>query len=251
MTVWPAGTELVVFNSIDSTNEEARRRASAGETGPIWLAAKQQTAGKGRQGRNWHSESGNLAATGLFPFKGTPAEAAKLSFVSSLAVADVFSALAPAAEISLKWPNDALLNGKKAAGILLENYGTAPDGTLRLAIGIGLNLLHHPTAEETNWQATSIQAETGIVPDFDIALITLAARLDHWMTAMREEGFQKIRKAWLERAINLGKEISVRLPKETMNGTFGGLDVNGALVLEMPGEVRHISAGDVYFSEGT
>lgn len=250
MTVWPAGTELVVFNSIDSTNDEARRRVDAGETGPIWIAAKQQTKGRGRQGRNWQSEPGNLAATGLFPFKGTPTEAAKLSFVTSLAVAEVLTTLAPKADIALKWPNDALLNAKKTAGILLENLGTAPDRTMRLAIGIGLNLVHHPPAEETNWRATSILAETGAEPDFDIALMTLAARLDHWMAVLQTDGFQQVRKAWLDRAIKLGQGITVRLPTETLNGTFLGLDHNGALVLEMPGEVRHISAGDVYFAEG-
>ncbi|MEM7060294.1 MAG: biotin--[acetyl-CoA-carboxylase] ligase [Pseudomonadota bacterium] len=241
---------MVVFDSIDSTNEEARRRVEAGDSGPLWIASKQQTKGRGRQGRNWQSQPGNLAATGLFPFAGTPAEAAKLSFATSLAAAEVFEALAPRAKIALKWPNDALLNGKKAAGILLENLGTGADGSLRLAIGIGLNLIHAPPAEETKWPATSIQAESGSKPDFDMALLTLAARLDHWMTTMRTGGFAAIRTAWLSRAINLGRQIEVRLPTETLNGGFKGLDDNGALVLEMPGEVRHISAGDVYFAEG-
>lgn len=250
MTTWPSGTDLVVFDTIDSTMEEARRRTSAGQVGALWIAAKQQTAGRGRQGRHWQSKPGNLAATGLFHVRGTPADAAQLSFATSLAVADVLKALAPGIEVALKWPNDALLNQKKTAGILLENFGQNADGSLRLAIGIGLNLQHFPTAADANWPATSIMAETGSIPDFDASLVILADRMDRWITVALQDGFAKVRAAWLDRAINLGKEIRVRLPKETLTGLFTGLDGHGALMLEMPDEVRHISAGDVYFSEG-
>ena len=247
MTTWPAGTELVVFDSIDSTNEEARRRAEEGVTGPVWFAAKCQTSGRGRHGRTWQSRPGNLAATGLFPYLGSPADAAKLSFATSLAVADVLDALAPGATVTLKWPNDALLNGKKAAGILLENFGKGVDGALRLAIGIGLNLRHHPPEQEANWPPTSVAAETGTDASFDTALVILAARLDHWMSVIRKDGFAAIRDAWLDRAINLGREIAVRLPNETLIGQFTGLTDDGALVLETRDGLRHISAGDVYF----
>src|SRR5690606_32899212 len=70
MTDWPAGFACAVFDSIDSTNEEARRRSAAGETGPVWIAARRQSAGRGRLGRSWVTEPGNLAATLLLPFRG-------------------------------------------------------------------------------------------------------------------------------------------------------------------------------------
>jgi len=76
----------IVFDSIDSTNAEARRRAEAGEAGPLWIAAKTQSAGRGRRGRNWRTDAGNLAATLLMRTQRTPADTARMSFVAALAV---------------------------------------------------------------------------------------------------------------------------------------------------------------------
>ena len=195
MTAWPPGIDLVTYDSIDSTNLEARRRVDAGACGPIWLASHEQTKGRGRHGRNWTSPPGNLAATYLFPFRGGPAEAARLSFATALAVADTFAALAPEAKIGLKWPNDALLNGRKAAGILLENFGPVPGGSA-VAIGIGLNLVHHPPEEDSNWPPTSVARETGRAPDFETALTLLAARMANWLDRQDRDGFAPIRAEW-------------------------------------------------------
>ena len=81
--------EIEVLEEIDSTNAEARRRAEAGETGPLWITAQRQTAGRGRRGRNWETGEGNLAATLLLTTDKPPAEAAQVSFVAALAVADL------------------------------------------------------------------------------------------------------------------------------------------------------------------
>jgi len=250
MTDRPAGRQPVVHETIDSTNAEARRLSDAGETGPLWIAARRQSAGRGRQGRDWSSEPGNLAATLLFSFDGSYGDAAKLSFATALAVADVFGALAPDTEVTLKWPNDVLVNRRKAAGILLENFGPDADGRLRLAIGIGLNLAHYPPAEAANWPPTSIANETGEAPAFDGALMMLAQRLDHWLETAATAGFAKIRRRWLARAINLGGEIEVRLPTTTLTGRFEDLDMDGTLVLDGPAGRQRIAAGDVFFAGG-
>lgn len=240
---------VIALDTVDSTNEEARRRIAAGEAGPLWIAARSQSAGRGRQGRIWASPPGNLFATHLFAFQGTPAEAARLSFAASVAVADVFAVLAPGAEVTLKWPNDVLINGRKASGLLLENFGPAADGALRLAIGIGLNLAWHPPPAEANWPPTSVVAETGETPDFDRTLALLTGRMDHWLGRARDEGFAAIRTAWLERCAHLGEPVTVRLPKATRTGRFRELDADGALVLEGPGGTERIAAGDVYFGD--
>ena len=249
MTDWPAGIGLTVHQSIDSTNEEARRLAAAGQTGPLWIAAHRQTVGRGRQGRNWQSEPGNLAATLLMPFAGGPADAALLSFTASLAVADTFAALAPGVDVALKWPNDVLLNRRKASGILLESVGRTQDGQTLLAIGIGLNLAHHPDVADLRWPPTSVAAETGRTPDFDEALSLLATSLDRRLAQHRDQGFARIRADWLARAVNIGQQIEVRLPNETLTGRFDGLDMTGALVLEGASGRRLIAAGDVFFPE--
>lgn len=245
MSDWPSGIGRYVFESIDSTNAEAARRVAQGETGPMWLASHQQTAGRGRQGREWRSPPGNLAATYVAPVSGGPAHAALFSFVAALAVMDTFRTLAPQQDIGLKWPNDVLLNRRKASGILLEGLGGAKAQII--AIGIGLNLSHHPQSEAANWPPTSILAETGTAPGFDAALETLAFSLATRIEEFEEDGFAGTREDWLANAVQLNEEITVRLPAGELRGTFAGLDTTGALVLEGADGRRLISAGDVFF----
>ncbi len=221
----------------------------AGETGPIWIAARRQLAGRGREHRPWSTEPGNLAATLLLPFRGTPADGARLGFPSALAVAELFDHFAPGVGVTLKWPNDVLLCGRKASGILLENFGPGPDGRLGIAIGIGINLSSNPRADETLWPATAIAAETGRAPPFDEALTVLAARMAHWLDTLERRGFEVVRGAWLARADRLGEVIDARLPRGTLTGRFSAIDADGALVLETADGTRRIAAGDVFFRE--
>ena len=87
---------VLLLDQIDSTNAEARRRAEAGETGPLWITARRQTAGRGRRGRAWESDTGNLFGTLLLTTRKPPAEAAQVTFVAALAVADLLDAWAEA-----------------------------------------------------------------------------------------------------------------------------------------------------------
>ena len=128
--------ELLVLDEIDSTNAEARRLAEAGHTGSIWIAARRQNAGRGRRGRAWSDHQGNLAATYLCVTHAPPAEAAQTSFLAALAVADLLDRYVPPACVTIKWPNDVMIEGMKASGILVES-GPAPAGGLWLAVGIG------------------------------------------------------------------------------------------------------------------
>ena len=237
---WPDGYRLRRFASVDSTNEEAKRLAAAGEFAPLWIAASEQTNGRGRRGRAWVSQSGNLFATLLI--RASIAGAAQLSFAAGLAVAGALQELAPAGKIGLKWPNDVLLNGRKTAGILLESCGNSG-----VAIGIGINLASHP--EATEFPATSIAAETGSSPDLDDALACLATHMAAWYETWRRDGFAPVRAAWISRAQALGSSIRVRLTDREMEGLFENIDHEGALVLKAPSGARtRITAGDVFFS---
>jgi BirA family biotin operon repressor/biotin-[acetyl-CoA-carboxylase] ligase len=142
MTGWPPGYDCLILDEIDSTNEEARRRSPSAR--PLWIAARRQSAGRGRQGRGWVSPAGNLSATLLIGRDEPPAALATLSFHAALALVDVLARFAPQAGIATKWPNDALLNGRKTAGVLLENFGPGGGHGANLAIGIGINLAGHP-----------------------------------------------------------------------------------------------------------
>lgn len=243
----PTGYAVASFDEIDSTNEEARRRAAVGERGPLWITARRQTAGRGRRGRAWETPEGNLAAT-LLVAPGVPApEAAGLSFVAALAVYDLVTAYAPRSIVRVKWPNDVLIDGKKVAGILLESGGEAGVGVLPwVAVGIGVNLVHSP--EGTAYPATFVGAH-GPAPTPSEALAELAEAWETRFRAWRVSGFAAIREAWLDVAAGLGQEIEVRLPNETLTGRFETLMPDGALSLLLPsGTRRAVTAGEVFFA---
>lgn len=243
----PSGYAVASFEEIDSTNEEARRRAAAGERGPIWIVARRQTAGRGRRGRAWESADGNLMAT-LLIAPGVPApEAAGLSFVAALAVHDMIATYVPRAAVRVKWPNDVLIDGKKAAGILLESGSEAGVGVLPwLAVGIGVNLTNAP--EGAAYPATFTGAH-GAAPTPTEALAALAEAWETRFRAWRVNGFAAIREAWLDVAAGLGQEIEVRLPGETLTGRFETLMPDGALSLRLAsGARRAVTAGEVFFA---
>lgn len=241
---WPAHLGLDVFDEIDSTQTEARRRALAGRAGPEWIVARRQTAGHGRRGRAWDSPTGNLMATWF----GRPdieiARAPQVSFVAALAVADLLDRYAPGL-CTLKWPNDPFLDGAKVSGILPDSAGRS-DGKLDwLMVGFGVNLALAPS--DTPYPAISIAQVTGTVPDPDVALTILANAWERRLAAWQREGFEGTRAAWLARAHGLGRPIEVRLPAETFGAVFEGLDASGALQARLPdGTLRSVAAGDVF-----
>lgn len=239
MTLWPQGYSKQVHAELDSTNEEARRLAMAGEAGPLWIMAERQTAGRGRRGRAWQVPQGNLAATLLLRPPASQAVSGQLSFAAALAVADMAAHFAPQARIAVKWPNDVLADGRKLAGILLEG------GSGWLAVGIGVNLAAHP--EGTEFPATCL-VQLGVAPPSpQDALTVLAARFAHWYDLWMRSGFECLRPAWLARAFGVGAPIRARLPHETRMGVFEGIDAEGALLLNEGGQLRAIAAGEVFF----
>jgi BirA family biotin operon repressor/biotin-[acetyl-CoA-carboxylase] ligase len=243
-TALAAGVRLFALDRVGSTNIEALDRARAGEPGPFWVTARTQAGGKGRRGRAWVSEPGNLYATLLLTRPSPPGAVAQLSFVTSLAVhdatADVAAALGP--QLSLKWPNDVLCGGRKFCGILLEGEG---DAAVTVAIGIGINCAHHP--RDTAYPATDLAAAGALVTP-DAALQTLSramlVRLAQWNQG---NGFAATRVDWLKRAEGLGQPLQARLHDRELTGVFETIDEAGHLVLRRT-DGRHdtIAAGDVF-----
>ena len=126
----PAGHRLIHFERIDSTNAEARRLAEGGERGPLWIWSDEQTGGRGRLGRTWVSEPGNLYVTCLFQTAAAVAAVAQVSFVAAIAVHELASNLLPKTSFFLKWPNDVLMDGAKFCGILAEVVAQIQPGLL-------------------------------------------------------------------------------------------------------------------------
>ena len=241
-----AGFRLVARDTLDSTNAEALRYAQRhpSEAGPLWFTAREQTAGRGRRGNSWISPPGSLYATLLMKDPASPRHAPELSFVAALSVHDAILDCAPVlrGQLALKWPNDVLCGGAKLAGILLESYWL--DASLALAIGIGVNCLHHPP--QTSYPATDLAA-AGAEASADDLFIALSRammkRLNQWRGG---EGFSAVRSDWLDRASGLGEEMQARLPGRTLVGRFEALDEAGCLLLRLAdGSIETIVAGDV------
>ncbi|MBE9554569.1 MAG: biotin--[acetyl-CoA-carboxylase] ligase, partial [Proteobacteria bacterium] len=200
----PAGYRLAAFESLDSTNEQARRLAMDGALDGTVIWAKCQTAGRGRQGRRWQSPEGNLYCSIIVRPSVQAADAAQLSFVTALALGQAVSGLLPdCVEMRYKWPNDLLLDGRKAAGILLESSGGA-DGVLDwLVVGAGLNVEDYPDVTD-GYPATSLR-EAGVKPvALQDILLRYIAGFAHWRVRWQNEGLTAVREAWLERAARLG-----------------------------------------------
>ena len=186
------------------------------------------------------------AASGLASVSASAAGAGA-SFAAALAVGDLAAAHIDPALIALKWPNDVLVAGRKVSGILLES-GAHAEGGLWLAVGIGVNLAHHP--DDTERPATDF-SEHGAAVTPEQAVETLSRRFDHWRAKWAEGGFTPLREAWLARARGLGERCTVRLEGETLEGVFADLHHDGSLRLDLPGGARRfISAGDVFFPQG-
>lgn len=193
--------------------------------------------------------SGNFAATLLFRPDCDPATAALRSFLAAIALRQTLAMTASPKALSLKWPNDVLLNGGKVAGILLESSGSG--GRVDwLAIGIGVNLMAAPGADEVEPEATppvSLFGETGTRVAAEDFLFWLASHFDHLEQLFQRFGFDPIRRLWLRNAARLGQPVRARTSTTEHHGTFETLDGDGNLVLSTAKGRIAVPAADIYF----
>ena len=243
----PKTPRILQLVTVDSTQAEAQRRAAAGERGPLWISAGQQTQGRGRSGRAWASPSGNLAATLLLRPQAPLAMLPQLSLVTGVAAIDAvapFLARQPdAPPLRLKWPNDLLIGDAKLAGILIETSIIGVD-TLAM-IGIGINIAEAPPVSGRD--VTRLADHSNTPPPPSALLQSLSNSMAHWLEIWSKgAGFTAIRTAWLARARPEGASITVNAGDGPVHGSFVGLDMDGALLLLEPsGHRRRFSWGDV------
>jgi len=242
----PPAYDVVAFNSIDSTNDEAKRRAEEGAPAGTLIWSREQTKGRGRRGRDWKSPPGNLYLSLILRPDRSVGEAAQLSFVAAVALADAIAATSGlSAEIAHKWPNDVLLRGRKCAGILLESSLCDDHRLDWLVMGVGVNLAKHP--ERTEFPATDLVAEGGDTVAVEVMLEAFASHFLRWQKVWLDAGFAPVRDAWLARALGLGKPLLVRISEESFAATFLDLATDGALLARLAdGHVRRVEAGEVF-----
>jgi len=229
-----------------STNADlaAALRSGEGWAEGAWLVARRQSAGRGRQGREWFDGAGNFMGSTVVVLGAQASDAgpppASLSFVAALAVRDACAAaLGDTAPLGLKWPNDVLVDGGKVAGILLESAISQDGKVEHVVAGIGVNVTFAPQLAEMRYPGAKLGGTV------EAALEGLARAFATRLAEWRRSGFEVVREAWLAKAGPLGADVDVRIGEELVRGRFAGLDREGALLLDTPGGPRKIVSGEL------
>jgi len=234
------GFTVEVLPEVDSTNTELMRRARAGQPEPILLVAERQTAGRGRLGRDWQSDTEAGIATLTFSL-GLPLNPADWSGLSLAVGLSVVQSLHPA--LQLKWPNDVWLHDRKLAGILIE---TTSVGKRRYAvIGIGINIL----ARDGEGMRTPPAALSEVLPKTDApaALLAVVPPLVHMVRRFEAQGFAPVRAAFHGRDLLYGREVTCT---DGTTGIARGVDAGGALLVHTAGGLQKISSAEVSVRPG-
>jgi BirA family biotin operon repressor/biotin-[acetyl-CoA-carboxylase] ligase len=237
----PSPCRLVAFDTLGSTNEEARRLATDGAPAWTFVWAREQTAGRGRRGNGWISPPGNMYLSAILRPVCAPATAAQLGFVVALALSDAI-AVATGLQPRLKWPNDLLIDGRKVSGILIESTGTGAATVEWVVVGTGVNIDSHPVDLAKATDLAEQGARVDVVDMVEAYAAALRARVGQW----QEGGFSGVRRDWLDRSSGLGAPIRVRLADREEQGVFEDLDETGALVLVQGARRKLITSGDVF-----
>jgi BirA family biotin operon repressor/biotin-[acetyl-CoA-carboxylase] ligase len=229
------GFTVEILPEIDSTNTELMRRARAGQPEPILLVAERQTAGRGRLGRDWQSDTdaGRSTLTFSLGLPLRPADWSGLSLAVGLSVVQSLHA-----SLQLKWPNDVWLDERKLAGILIE---TTSVGDLRYAvIGIGVNLL----PRSADGLRTPPAALVEVLPQADApsTLEAILLPLVRAVLAFEQQGFGELRSAFHARDLLYGREV---VCTDGSTGTARGVDASGALLVHTASGLQKISSAEV------
>ena len=255
---FPAGVTVFARGTTKSTNQDARELAIRGAPHLSLVWAERQAGGRGRGARAWHSPPGNVYWSLLLRPEAHWPAISQLAHVSALAVHAALRPHVPARlPVTLKWPNDVLIDGRKVAGILIEAGGVTAGTAGRLTahwvvVGVGINVLLHPVAGAL-YPATSLAA-AGSTADRDRILVDLTGAFLALLGRWSAEGFGSLRQDYLERAHGLGARVTVRISSgrdDVISGIHDGVDEHGRLLLRLDGgAVRIVSAGDVFFDAG-
>jgi len=242
------GGNIRYFTEIDSTNTMACRLARDGAPEGTVVAADAQGKGKGRMNRVWQSPPGrNLYVSIILRPSIAPPAAPQLTLVAGVAVADLLTACG-LKDVTIKWPNDILISGKKVCGILTEMNSSAR-GIDFIILGAGLNINMNrenfePALCDT---ATSLKIETGKTHDRIEIISGLLNFFETWYRVFLSVGFPGVRDAWLRHTDILGRQIRVVFQEDTKTGVVMGIDDDGTIMMQgADGTTQRVIAGDVY-----
>ena len=243
----PFGKKIFHFFKTDSTNRVAMELGYAGEPEGTVVIAEQQTAGRGRAGRSWHSERGTgLYFTLLLRPKLAPVQAPLLTMIAGLSAHAAIRAQTGLA-VDLKWPNDVVIGGKKLGGILTEMYAE-PSQIRFVIVGVGINVNQEEFPAELSSIATSLRAETGKTHSRSELLLRLLREFETDYNRFLADGPASVTQAFQNASSYAqGKRVRVTSGKETFTGTTAGLSPEGLLLVKRDdGKTACVIAGDVH-----
>lgn len=245
-------TPVVSLDECGSTNIEAMQLGLRGEAGPLWVLARRQSKGRGRAGRSWAGEEGNLLASFLMRLHCPVQAAAQLSLVAGLAAAHAIARCAgDGCEIPLwlKWPNDIMIGRAKVGGILVETSTLPATSQIIAVVGFGVNLASAP--QVSNRIVGNLRAfDCDIEPRAMLGLLDreLTSTLGRWSEG---SGFDKIRRDWLRLTVETGTWVSVTTASGGIRGRFAGLNSEGHLLIsDESGKTHCVTYGDVEVLSG-
>jgi BirA family biotin operon repressor/biotin-[acetyl-CoA-carboxylase] ligase len=239
-------TEFAVHQVIDSTNMELMRRIEQGGRSGMVCTAEQQSAGRGRRGRQWVSPfARNLYLSAAWEFTQGAAALEGLSLAVGVAVAEALRHCG-VSTLQLKWPNDLLHDGEKLGGVLLEMVGDAT-GACQVVIGIGLNVsMPDAAARAIDQPWTDVATIAGDdAPSRNELLSALLNRLLPLLHNYEREGFGRWRDAWQALDAHAGKSVVLTTGEERLAGIARGVDQRGALQLETSLGIQSIYGGEI------
>ena len=237
---------ILRLGTIDSTNLEAIRRAKAGAPEGLCIVAREQTAGRGRLDRNWHSpkDAGlyfSIVLRPTLPMSLWP----MLPLMAALSVSDALLKSC-GLRADIKWPNDILASDRKLCGILAETIETA-NGPAAI-IGIGINLTNEAVPESLRTAATSLEEMTARTIDRELVLSELLkAIVERYQALASENGVEHTIREWCANSsFAFDRQVRVSANRDTFEGRTRGLESDGALRVETEnGKIRIVRAGDV------
>jgi BirA family biotin operon repressor/biotin-[acetyl-CoA-carboxylase] ligase len=236
-------SELIIEDSLDSTNS-AVQRIPVEKQHSMAIVAEQQTAGRGRRGRYWHSpKSGNLYLSLGWQFKQSIVDLGCLPLVVALSVARALSRIGLRGHC-VKWPNDLLLDGKKLAGCLVEVQGDTK-GPSHAVLGIGMNI-NMPAAEapaiDQPW--TDLQS---YLPDCsrNQLVAVLLEELIMQLSLYAADGFKPFEQKWEQVDALKGKRVDIAAGNRILHGMVAGIDDKGALLLDTGSGILSLHSGEV------
>ena len=237
------GRELIYHDTVGSTNTVAYNLAKSGAKEGTVVIAEKQTKGRGRLSRAWFSpkEKGIYLSIILRP-KMTPFKAPVITLMAAVSLAQAIRENANV-QAFIKWPNDILINDKKAAGILTEMEAEA-DSVKFLILGIGINVAAKPS--ELPKGATSIMCEAGDPVARPGLIKALFERLEQNYLLIQKEGFLTIRTEWKNLSVTLGRRVKATCMHKETEGEAVDIDSDGGLKIRLDnGFYEKVMAGDL------